>query len=35
MKYASEMGSGTIIYIQSFINTGLSIRELKGGDSET
>jgi hypothetical protein len=32
MKYAAEMGSGAMIYISSFINTGASILKLIGGD---
>jgi hypothetical protein len=30
MKYAVEMGSGAMIYIPSFINTGLGIQKLTG-----
>jgi hypothetical protein len=31
MKYPVEMGSGAMIYIQSFIKTGLGIGKLIGG----
>jgi hypothetical protein len=31
MKYTAEMGSGAMIYIQSFIKTGLGIEKLKRG----
>jgi hypothetical protein len=31
MKYAVEMGSGTMIYIPSFINIDSGIQKLKGG----
>jgi hypothetical protein len=31
MKYAVEMGSGAMIYIQSFIQTGSGIQKSKGG----
>jgi hypothetical protein len=34
MKYAVEMGSGTMIYIPSFINIGSDIQKLIGGDSQ-
>jgi hypothetical protein len=34
MKYAAEMGSGVIIYIPSFINTGSGIQKLMGKDSQ-
>jgi hypothetical protein len=30
MKYAVEVGSGTMIHISSFINTGSAIQKLKG-----
>jgi hypothetical protein len=35
MKYATAMGSGTIIYIPSFIKIGSNIQKLMGGDSQT
>jgi hypothetical protein len=35
MKYAVEMGSGTIIYIPSFIKIGAGIRKLIGWDTQT
>jgi hypothetical protein len=36
MKYAVEMGSGAMIYIPSFINTGSGIQKLMAaGDSQT
>jgi hypothetical protein len=31
MKYAVEMGSGAMIYIPSFMNTGSGIQHLIGG----
>jgi hypothetical protein len=31
MKYAVEMGSGTMIYIPTFIKTGSGIQKLMGG----
>jgi hypothetical protein len=31
MKCAAEMGSGAMIYIPSFINTGSGIQKLIGG----
>jgi hypothetical protein len=31
MKYAVEMGSGTVIYMPSFIKTGAGIQKLMGG----
>jgi hypothetical protein len=31
MKYATEMGSGAMIYISSFIQIGSSIQKLGGG----
>jgi hypothetical protein len=31
MKCAIEMGSGGMIYITSFINTGSAIQKLRGG----
>jgi hypothetical protein len=31
MKYVVEMGSGAMIYIQSFIKTGSGIQKLMGG----
>jgi hypothetical protein len=31
MKYAVEMGSGAMIYIQSFIKIGSGIQKLMGG----
>jgi hypothetical protein len=31
MEYAIEMGSGVMIYIPSFIKTGLGIQKLMGG----
>jgi hypothetical protein len=31
MKYAVEMGSGTMIYISSFIKTASGIQNLMGG----
>jgi hypothetical protein len=31
MKCAVETGSGAVIYIQSFINTGSGIQNCKGG----
>jgi hypothetical protein len=35
MQYAAEMGSGAMIYIQSFINTGSEIQRLIGGDTDS
>jgi hypothetical protein len=36
MKYAVEMGSGAMIYIQSFIKIGSSIQKLmRVGDTQT
>jgi hypothetical protein len=35
MKYAVEMGSGTMIYIPSFIRTGSGIQKLIRGNSQT
>jgi hypothetical protein len=35
MKYAVEMGSGTMIYIQSFIKIGSGIQKLMGADMQT
>jgi hypothetical protein len=35
MKYAVEMGSGAMMYIPDFINIGLGIQKLIGGDSRT
>jgi hypothetical protein len=36
MKYAVEMGSGAIIYIQSFIKIGSGIQKVTGwGDTQT
>jgi hypothetical protein len=32
MKYAVEMGSGAMIYISRFINTGLAIQKLINGN---
>jgi hypothetical protein len=34
MKYAVEMGSGAIIYIQSFIKNGSDIQKLMGGGGD-
>jgi hypothetical protein len=34
MKYAAEMCSGAMIYIPSFIKTGLDIQKLRG-DKQT
>jgi hypothetical protein len=31
MKYTVEMGSGAMMYIPSFINTGSGIQKLMGG----
>jgi hypothetical protein len=31
MKYAVEMGSVVMIYIPSFMNTGLTIQKIDGG----
>jgi hypothetical protein len=31
MKYVFEMGSGAVIYIQSFIKTGIGIKKLIRG----
>jgi hypothetical protein len=35
MKYAVEMGSGTMIYIPSFIKIGSAIQKLMGGYTDT
>jgi hypothetical protein len=35
MKYAVEMGSHAIIYVQIFMKTGSSIQTLIGGDTQT
>jgi hypothetical protein len=35
MKYAAEMGSGAMIYIPSFINTGSGIQKVNWGDIQT
>jgi hypothetical protein len=35
MKYAVEMGLDAMIYVQSFIKTGLGIQKLIRGDSQT
>jgi hypothetical protein len=35
MKYAVVMGSGAMIYIQTFINTGSGIQKFKGGGGYT
>jgi hypothetical protein len=35
MKYAVEMGSGAMIYVPSFVNTGSGIHKLVGEDTET
>jgi hypothetical protein len=35
MKYAVEMGSGAVIYIQSVIKPGPGIQKLMVGDSQT
>jgi hypothetical protein len=35
MKYAVEVGSGAMIYIPSFVRTGLGIQKLIGGDTDT
>jgi hypothetical protein len=35
MKYATEVGSGAVIYIPSFIKIGSGIQKLVGRDSET
>jgi hypothetical protein len=35
MKYAVEMGSDAMIYIQSFINTDWGIQKLRGGFTDT
>jgi hypothetical protein len=34
MKYAVEMGSGAMMYIPSFINTGSGFQKLIGGIQE-
>jgi hypothetical protein len=34
MKYAVEMGSGTMIYIPSFLRTGSGIQKLIKGDTQ-
>jgi hypothetical protein len=33
MKYAVEMGSGAMIYIPSFIQTGSAIQKFMGGNT--
>jgi hypothetical protein len=35
MKYADQMGSGTMICIPSFIKIGSGIQKLIGGDTQT
>jgi hypothetical protein len=35
MKYAVEMGSGSMIYISSFVNTGSGIQKLIGGYTDS
>jgi hypothetical protein len=35
MKYAVEMGSGSMIYMPNFIKTGSGIQNLTGVDSQT
>jgi hypothetical protein len=35
MKYATEMGSGAMKYVPSFIKTGLGIQKVIGEDSQT
>jgi hypothetical protein len=35
MKYAIEMGSSAMIYIQSFMKIGSGIQKLMGGDTQT
>jgi hypothetical protein len=35
MMYATEMGSGSMIYIPSFIKIGSAIQKLIGGDTQT
>jgi hypothetical protein len=35
MKYAVEMGSGSLIYIPSFIKTGSAIPQSIRGDAQT
>jgi hypothetical protein len=35
MKYAVEMGSGAMIYIQSFIKIGSDMENLLGGGADT
>jgi hypothetical protein len=35
MKYVVEMGSGAMIYIPSFINTGSGIQKVMGGGEYT
>jgi hypothetical protein len=35
MKYATEMGSGAMIYRPSFIKIGLGIQKLVRGNSQT
>jgi hypothetical protein len=35
MKYATEMGSGAMIYIPSFIKTSSGIHKLIGRDTQT
>jgi hypothetical protein len=35
MKYAIEMGSGAMIYTQSFIKTGPGIQKLMAGYTDT
>jgi hypothetical protein len=34
-NYAVEMGSGAVIYVSSFINTGSGIQKLIEGDTQT
>jgi hypothetical protein len=35
MKYAIEMGSGVVIYIPGYLKTGLGIKKLMGGFTDT
>jgi hypothetical protein len=36
MKYTTEMGSGAMIYVSSFIKTGLAIKRLiRGGHTDS
>jgi hypothetical protein len=35
MKYAVEMGSGVMIYMPSFIKSGLAIQKFIMGDTQT